>query len=820
MNTSAPASNSYGHFDDAHREYVITRPDTPLPWLNYLGQDDFFGLCTNTAGGYSFWRDAKLRRLTRYRYNNVPMDLGGRYLYIKDGDTVWNPGWKPVKTALDRYECRHGIGYSRITGAKNGVETEMLMFIPPGETLEIWRTTVRNTGTVAKKITVFSFVEFCLFEALNDMTNYQRTYSIGEVEVEDGAIYHKTEYRERRSHYALFGCTHPVSGFDTSRDAFVGVHNGLHEPKAVLAGKCTNSIAHGWNPVGAHSIELTLAPGESRTFAYLLAYVDQGNEEKFSAPKVLNKVKGRALMAKYRDIAAVDDAFARLNIAWTKNLSSFQVTQSPDAVAARMANTWNQYQCMATFNLSRSASMYETGIGRGMGYRDSNQDILGFVHMLPARARERILDIAATQLSDGTCYHQYQPLTKKGNAEIGGDFYDDHLWLILSTCSYIKETGDLTILDAPVGYADKPGSKETILHHLETSIAYTMKQRGPHKLPLIGHADWNDCLNLNCFSTEPNESFQCAGDVKGSIAESVMIAGLFLYATRELEGLYTSMQRTADAKRIAANYAEMLDAIETHAWDGEWYIRAFDAKGNPVGSKVCKEGKIFIESQAWCVLGGAGAGNGRARQALESVHKHLYTPNGIILQQPAYETYHVELGEVSSYPPGYKENAGIFCHNNTWINLGWCQQGEGDRAFEYYLSICPAAKESQIETYRCEPYVYAQMISGRDAHTPGEAKNAWLTGTAAWTFVTVSQGIFGIQPGFDGLRIDPCIPKTWPGFKITRAYRGASYDITVKNPKGISKGVTRMKVDGREITGNVLPLAPAGTTVKVEIELG
>ncbi len=816
----ASSANPYGHFDDAHREYVITRPDTPLPWLNYLGQDDFFGLCTNTAGGYSFWRDAKLRRLTRYRYNNVPMDLGGRYLYLKDGDTVWNPGWKPVKTALDHYECRHGIGYSRITGAKNNISVEMLCFVPPGETLELWRTTVRNTGSAPKTVQLFSFVEFCLFEALNDMTNYQRTYSIGEVEVEDGAIYHKTEYRERRSHYALFGCTAPVAGFDTSRDAFVGVHNGLHEPKAVLAGKSTNSIAHGWNPVGSHCIELTLAPGEAREFAFILAYVDQGDEPKFSAPKVINKVKGRALMAKYRDIAAVDAAFARLNAAWAKNLGAFQVTQSPDPVAARMANTWNQYQCMATFNLSRSASMYETGIGRGMGYRDSNQDILGFVHMLPDRARQRILDIAATQLSDGTCYHQYQPLTKKGNAEIGGDFYDDHLWLILSTAAYIKETGDLTILDAAVGYADKPGSKDTLLHHLETSVAYTMKQRGPHGLPLIGHADWNDCLNLNCFSTEPNESFQTAGDVKGSVAESVMIAGLFLYATRELEGIYRLMKRDADAKRIAADHATMLDAVETHAWDGEWYIRAFDAKGNPVGSKVCSEGKIFIESQAWCVLGGAGANNGRARQALESVHKHLYTPNGIILQQPAYETYHLELGEVSSYPPGYKENAGIFCHNNTWIHLGWCQHGEGDRAYEYYLSICPAAKESQIETYRCEPYVYAQMIAGRDAATPGEAKNAWLTGTAAWTFVTVSQGVFGIQPGFDGLRLDPCIPKAWPGFEVTRQYRGATYQIKVTNPKGLSKGIKTLKVDGKEIAGNVLPLAPAGATVRVEAEIG
>ncbi|AWI10612.1 GH36-type glycosyl hydrolase domain-containing protein [Ereboglobus luteus] len=823
----APASNPYGYFDDANREYVITRPDTPLPWLNYLGQDDFFGLCTNTAGGYSFWRDAKLRRLTRYRYNNVPMDLGGRYLYIRDAATgdVWNPGWKPMKTALDRYECRHGTGYTRITGARDGIETEMLFFVPPGETLELWRATIRNTGPVPRKVQIFSFVEFCLFEALNDMTNYQRTYSIGEVEVEpgDGAIYHKTEYRERRNHYALFGCAHPINGYDTDRDAFVGVHNGLHEPQAVLAGKPRNSIAHGWNPIGSHFIELDLKPGETREFAFVLAYIDQGPDSpenpKFTAPFVINKTKGRAIMAKYRDIAAVDDAFARLRATWASHLSAFQVTDCPDPIAARMANTWNQYQCMATFNLSRSASMFETGIGRGMGFRDSNQDILGFVHMLPDRARQRILDIAATQLSDGTCYHQYQPLTKKGNAEIGGDFYDDHLWLVLSTCAYIKETGDRAILDTPVGYADKSGSRDTLLHHLETSIAYTMKQRGPHGLPLIGHADWNDCLNLNCFSTEPNESFQCAGDVKGSIAESVMIAGLFLHATRELEALYRWLQRDTDAARIAEQHATMLDAVETHAWDGEWYIRAFDAAGKPVGSKTCGEGKIFIESQAWCVLGGAGANNGRARQALESVHKHLYTPDGIILQQPAYSTYHLNLGEVTSYPPGYKENAGIFCHNNTWIHLGWCQLGEGDRAYEYYLSICPAAKEQQIETYRCEPYVYAQMIAGRDAATPGEAKNAWLTGTAAWTFVTVSQGILGIQPTYDGLRIDPCMPKNWPGFTVRRVYREVEYIITVRNPSNLSKGVARLTVDGREITGNVIPAAPSGSKIMVEAEL-
>jgi cellobiose phosphorylase len=817
----------FGYFDDEPREFVITRPDTPLPWLNYLGQDDYFGLCTNTAGGYSFWKDAKLRRLTRYRYNNIPYDLGGRYLYVNDAGSVWCPMWKPVKAKLDKYECRHGLGYTRIVGAKDGIEVETLMFVPPGETLEIWKTTVRNVSGAKKKISLFSYQEFCLFEAANDMNNLQRTYSIGEVEIDGAAIYHKTEYRERRNHYALFGCTRKVSGFDTSRDAFVGIHEGLHEARVPFSGKCTNSKAFGWNPIGAHQVDLELEPGAEESFAFILAYVDHDvagfKGEKFTAPSIMNKTLGRAVMEKYSAPGAVDSAFDRLSKYWSDLLSNFQV-KCPNEHAARMLNTWNQYQCMATFNLSRSASLFETGIGRGMGYRDSNQDLLGFVHMIPSRARERILDIAATQLSDGTCYHQYQPLTKKGNAEIGGDFYDDHLWLVLSTCAYIKESGDFGILDAPCGYADGeygPGkAKESLLHHLETSIGYTMKKRGPHKLPLIGHADWNDCLNLNCFSTEPNESFQCAGDVKDSKAESVMIAGLFLYASREMSGLYKALGKAADCARMDGFYAEMLAAVEGQAWDGEWYTRAFDAAGKPVGSKECEEGKIFIESQGWCVLGGAGQSNGRARKALESVHARLFTKNGVMLQQPPYSTYRVELGEVSSYPPGVKENAGIFCHNNTWINLGWCLLGDGDRALEYYLSICPSAKLEQIDTYRSEPYVYAQMIAGKDAVCFGEAKNSWLTGTAAWTFLSVSQGLIGIKPAYNGLEIDPCIPKSWPGFSAVRKFRGDTFNIEVKNPQGKCKGVKTLTVDGKEILGGIVPIFGDGEEHAVEVVLG
>ena len=813
--------STYGYFDDKNREYVITRPDTPLPWLNILGQDEFYGLCTQTAGGYSFWKDARLRRLTRYRYNNNPMDNDGRFLYVKQGKTVWNPGWKPTRTPLDAFECRHGLGYTRITGRKGGVEVEQLMFIPPQENLEVWRVSVRNRSKKSQKLSLFSFVEFCFYDALNDMTNYQRTYSIGEVEVEGAAIYHKTEYRERRNHYTLFGCTHKTAGFDTSRDAFVGVHHGLHDPQAVLAGKCTNSHAYGWNPVGAHQIDLTLKPGQEETFAFVLAYVEQGDLPKFDAPFVLNKTKGREILARYSDLEAIDRAFAAVKARWEELLATYQAPQVPDANLRRMVNTWNQVQCMATFNLSRSASGYETGIGRGMGYRDSNQDILGFVHLLPERARQRILDIASTQLSDGTCFHQYQPLTKKGNADIGGGFNDDPLWLILSTCAYIRETGDLTILDAPCGYADQPGSKHTLLHHIDTSIAYTLNNRGPHGLPLIGHADWNDCLNLNCFSKEPNESFQCTGDIGGSKAESVMIAGLFLYAARDLAALYRFMGKSAEVARIDGYYADMLKTVEEQAWDGAWYTRAFDAESRPVGSRSCEEGQVYIESQAWCVLGGAGVNNGRAKKALQAVDKYLYDRNyGCALQYPPYSTYHLELGEVSSYPPGYKENAGVFSHNNTWIHIGWTMFGEGEKALEYYLSICPSARKDH-DVYRSEPYVYAQMTASQFSPTPGEGKNSWLTGTGAWSFVAASQHILGVRPDFNGLIIDPCIPRKWKGFTVQRKFRGVTYTIAVKNPKGKSKGVKSLLVDGKKIVGNVIPLpAPGATAVKIEVTLG
>ncbi len=810
----------YGHFDDKSREYVITRPDTPLPWINYLGIDGFYGIISNTAGGYCFYQDSRMRRLTRYRYNNIPMDSNGRYIYIKDGDTVWNPMWKPMKVDLDSYECRHGLGYSRFTSSKNDLEASLLYFIPPEAKNEIWHLELKNNGDKPKQIRLWSFVEWCLWEANDDMTNFQRNYSTGQVEIEDGTIFHKTEYRERRDHYAYFSCSEPVSGYDSSRDAFVGVHNGLEAPQAVIDGNCKNSTAFGWLPIGVHQVDIDLKPGESKTINFLLGYGENPKADKFLEDGSIRKDEFNKVKEQYSSREAVMNAFNKLNLHWDTLLASYNAN-TPDDIVNRMVNIWNQYQCMTTFNMSRSTSMYESGIGRGMGYRDSNQDVLGFVHMIPSRARQRILDIAATQLSDGTCYHQYQPLTKKGNADIGGGFNDDPLWLILSTSAYIKETGDKSILEEKIGFADIENSDATLMDHLHISLDYTLNNRGPHGLPLIGHADWNDCLNLNCFSETPGESFQLAGHIENDrVAESVMIAGLYCSACTEMSGILSATGVEDKAAEYLEKAEDMRNVIYEQGWDGEWFLRAYDSFSNKVGSSENDEGKIFIESQGWCILGGAGLDNGFAEKALESVREKLFTSNGIILQQPAFQEYHTRLGEVSSYPPGYKENAGIFTHNNTWIQIAETILGRGDRAMEYYKSICPPNKEDQIDIYRSEPYVYSQMTAGRDAQTPGEAKNSWLTGTAAWSFITISQYILGIRPDYDGLIVDPCIPTDWEEFSIVRKFRDSVYNIAIKNPGKVSKGVKSLSVDGVTVKGNKVPIFNDGKDHNVEVVLG
>lgn len=810
----------YGYFDDARKEYVITTESTPYPWINYLGTQDYFSLISNTGGGYSFYKDAKLRRITRFRYNNVPLDLGGgRYYYIYDDKDVWSPGFAPVKKKLDHYECRHGMGYTKITGSRNNIETEITFFVPIDFNGEVHKVVVKNTGDSDKNITLFSFVEWCLWNAQDDQTNFQRNFNTGEVEIEGSTIYHKTEYKERRNHYAFFSVNAPVTGFDSDRESFLGTYNGFDNPEAVLDGKSRNSVADGWSPIASHSLDISLKPGETKELVFMLGYVENALDDKWESKNVINKTKAHKMLEEFSTAEKADEALKRLTDYWDDLLSRYTLVSGEDKLN-RMVNIWNQYQCMVTFNLSRSASYFESGIGRGMGFRDSNQDLLGFLHQIPDRARERIIDLASTQLEDGGAYHQYQPLTKRGNDEIGGNFNDDPLWLILAVVAYVKETGDYSILKVSTPFDNDESKAAPLAEHLKRSFDHVINNLGPHGLPLIGRADWNDCLNLNCFSMEPGESFQTSTSKDGRVAESVMIAGMFVYIGKEYAELMKKSGSVEESIRAEKEISRMEKAVMEHGYDGEWFLRAYDDFGKKVGSKECEEGKIFIESQGLCIMGGLGLSDGKAIQALDAVEERLGTKYGLVLNNPAFTKYYVEYGEISTYPAGYKENAGIFCHNNAWIMCAEAVAGRGDKAFDYYTRIAPAYTEEYSEIHRMEPYVYSQMVAGKDAKRFGEAKNSWLTGTASWNFVAITQYILGIKPDYDGILVDPAIPKAWDTYQVTRRFRGDTYKITVKNPEHVSKGVKSLLVDGKEAASAVIPYAGDGKVHEVTVTMG
>ncbi len=809
----------YGTFDDKNREYVIETPKTPWPWINYLGNEDFFSLISNTAGGYSFYKDARLRRITRYRYNNVPMDAGGKYLYINEGGDIWSPGWKPVKSPLETYECRHGLGYTKITGRRNDLNVETVYFVPLNFWGEVQKVKLTNMSQKSKKINLFSFVEWCLWDANDDMTNFQRNFSIGEVEIEGSTIYHKTEYRERRNHFAFYTVNTDIAGFDTDRESFMGLYNGFEAPDAVTEGKSRNSIAHGWAPIASHCIDIELQPGEDKELIFILGYAENQKDKKFSSPQVINKTPAHKMIEQYSSVEAVEKGLSELKEFWDDLLSVYHV-EHPDKKLMRVVNIWNQYQCMVTFNFSRSASYFESGIGRGMGFRDSNQDLIGFVHQVPERARERIIDIASTQLEDGGAWHQYQPLTKRGNDLIGGNFNDDPLWLILSVTEYIKETGDMSILDEMVPFDNDDSKSTPLLDHLNRSFYHVVNNMGEHNLPLIGRADWNDCLNLNCFSETPGEPYQTTENREGGRAESVFIGGLFVLYGQEYIDLLRKLNKKSEASECQKHVDDMKKALTTHGWDGEWFVRAYDHFGEKVGSSERDEGKIFIESQGMCIMAEVGTDDTKAQKALDAVNKYLDCEYGIVLHNPAFSKYIVKYGEISSYPEGYKENAGIFCHNNPWIMIAETMVGNGDRAFEYWRKIAPAYLEEISDLHKTEPYVYAQMIAGKDACKPGEAKNSWLTGTAAWNFYAITQYILGVRPGYDGLIIDPCIPKSWNGYTVNRIFRGKKYRIEVKNPDHVSKGIKTITLNGETITGNVIPYSRSDANNSVIVVMG
>ena len=815
----------FGHFDDEKREYVIETPRTPYPWINYLGSEKFFSLISNTTGGYSFYTDARLRRLTRYRYNDMPLDNNGHYFFIKDADTIWNPGWQPCQTELDSYECRHGFGYSKFTSKKNDLKAEALYFVPNGENCEVEMITLKNEGSATKNVSLVSFVEWCLYNASDDCQNFQRNFSTGEVEIEGSAIYHKTEYRERRNHFAFYSCNTKIDGFDTDRETFLGLYNPISAPKTVVEGKSGNSVADGWSPIASHRINMELKAGEEKTLVFVLGYIENDDNKKFlsdadkkkaldagllrtnTASGVINKEKAYELQKKFDSKEKVMAAFDALKVFWDKTLSHFTL-KTNDEKLNRMA-IWNQYQCVVTYNFARSASYFESGIGRGLGFRDTSQDMLGAAHQLPKeRIRERLYDVAATQFEDGSAYHQFQPLTKRGNADIGSNFNDDPLWLVLGVGNYIRETGDEDFLKIDVPFDNSETNKATMFEHLRRSYNYIPNHLGPHGLPLIGRADWNDCLNLNCFSTNPNDSFQTCTNKEGKNAESVMIAQMFVYVTPDYAAMCRIMGDEAEAKRAEELAAKMEEAICTVGWDGEWYLRAYDDAGRKIGSNECENGKIFIETQGFGTMAKIGKDKGYPEKSLDSVKKYLDSKYGIVILWPAYQDYHVELGEVSSYPPGYKENGGIFCHNNPWVIIGEIVNGRPQDGFEHYKKFAPAYVEEISEIHRVEPYVYCQMVAGKEARREGEGKNSWLTGTAAWNFVTLSQYICGLRPSHNGLEIEPRLPNHVKNAELTRVFRDVTYHITVENNK--NDGEVKLEVKGGSANGLVVK-ADAGT---------
>ena len=788
----------YGFFDDAKKEYVIQTPATPMPWINYLGSKDFFSLISNTAGGYCFYRDAKLQRLLRYRYNNVPADIGGRFFYIKEADKApWSPAFHPCDTPLDSYRCRHGMGYTIFEAEKDGIGAELTFLVPGDENCEIQRVKLTNRSDTVRSFRFTGAVEWCLWNAVDDSTNFQRNLNIGELEVEDSVIYHKTEYRERRDHYAYYGVNAPLCGYDTDRDSFLGTFGSFAAPQAVVSGKSGDFLAHGGAPMAALHLDVTLAHGESKSFVFVLGYGKNPKNKKFIAPGVIRKDTAYRVMKEFSTDEAVDQAMAALKAYWDGLLSTYTL-HCADEKLNRAVNIWHQYQCMVTYNMSRSASYFESGTGRGMGFRDSCQDLLGFVHIAPDRARERIIDIASVQWADGSTYHQYQPLTKRGNNDIGSGFNDDPLWLVAATHAYLAETGDLSILDHPTPFDNVPGSEAPLMEHLRRSVSYTMTHKGPHGLPLIGRADWNDCLNLGG-------------------GESAMVSFLHHWAIGNFVALAKHLGRTEDAAHYEAMGEEVKKVCQQVLWDGKWYIRGITADNRRIGTQGDEEGKVHMESNTWAVLSGV-ADRERGLAAMDAVDEYLFTEYGLMLNAPCYTRRDDGIGFVTRVYPGLKENGAIFSHPNPWA---WCAEaklGRGSRAMKFYNALCPALQNDKIEVRQSEPYSYCQFVVGRDHTAFGRARHPFMTGSAGWAYYAATQYLLGIQPDFDAMVIDPCIPADWQEYTVVRRWRGAEYRIRVVNPKGVEKGVASITLNGGAVER--VPVMPIGSVNEVMVTMG
>lgn len=784
---------NYGNFSQDGTEFIITRPDTPTPWINYLSNSQYCAMVSNTGGGYSFHMDPRDRRILRYRYNNVPVDRPGRYIYVRDNQNgrYWSPTWQPVQTSLESYECRHGLGYTTITSIRDGLKVKTTYFVPLKENLEVWQVTLENLAAAPRAFSIFSYAEFCLWRALSDQNDLQYIQNVAVCKYEQGVIYYSLF--DQVPGFAFFSSNGSITSWDCDRESFLGPYRSESNPIRVENGACSNSIALGGNPVAVTCNAIELGPREAKTIVFVLGVAKE-------------KPEARALLAKYLDPRTCERELLNVVEAWKAHVRSFHV-ETPSRDFDLMMNVWNPYQCKITFDWSRYVSLYETGIGRGMGFRDCNQDSMGINYALPKAVRERLLILARNQFESGKVFHLFFPLTGKGDFPDYAKkeqlfFSDDHLWLVLATWDYIKETGDLAILEEEIPFVE--GTSSNLFDHLKRTIDFTLVNLGKHSLPLMGSADWNDTLHL----PGPNNA-----------AESVWTAMQFHKALLDLAELSKESRHEDDTLLYTGIAGKLREDVNRVAWDGQWYMRAFDDNGDPVGSTRCDEGMIYLNTQTWAVISQI-APLDRAVQCLDAVSKHLNTHYGVMLLSPPYTRFYSNLGGISTFPPGLKENGSIFCHSNPWLVIAECMLGRGQRAYGYYTQLSPPVKARNQDIHRTEPYVYSQMITGKAHPRFGQAKNSWLTGTAAWSMKCASQWILGIRPELHGLLVQPCIPSEWEKLRVVRQFRDSMYEITINNPDHVSKGVKEIQVNGTRISSNLLPVASSPRKHVVKVIMG
>jgi cellobiose phosphorylase len=799
----------YGYFDAGQREYVITNPKTPVKWINYVGTLAFGGFVDHTGGALICRRDPALNRITKYIPQLPAAAFKGTTLYLRvheaGGYKLFSPFFVPTLDPYTRFECHVGLGYTRWVTEFHGIRTDATLFVPPGEERLLCDYRITNLRAEAATIDAVPVVEYTHPDALKQFTNAdwvpQTMQSAVHRDPGGGLILAQFPFMRKAGPLNYLTSNLPASSFDTDRSAFLGENEYATwaAPQALQRAELSDSVALRGDNVGALMHHLgALAPGAT---ARLLIQLGQADSLEEALPEV----------QRYRDPEQVQAALRRLRAFWDGYLARLQV-RTPDASMDHVLNVHNPYQCYITKNWSRYLSLYQLGLGaRGMGFRDSAQDVMGMLSGAPQEGKALLRLLLQFQERDGSAMHQFNPLTMLANAgdareeEKAPQYYsDDHLWLVLAVAAYLKETGDTPFLQEEITFYDlpeRPHESASVWEHLRRALAFTRGDLGGHGLPLAGFADWNDTVNLR----------------RG--AESLFTAHLYGKALREMIDLARFLGDEETASGFEVDYTNMKERVNAHAWDGGWYVRYFDAAGEAIGSQANSQGQIFANAQSWPVIAGW-APLERARMALEAVHDRLNTRHGIKLSTPGYDGYDPEKGGVTTYPPGAKENGGIFCHANPWVMIAETLLGDGDRAYEYYRQINPVAKNDQIDVFECEPYVYPQNILGDEHPRFGLARNSWLTGTASWCYQAGTQYILGVRPAYAGLQIDPCIPRDWDGFSVTRHFRGAVYEVRVENPDHVSKGVRSLVVDGEAIDGDVVPAFEDGQVHQVEVILG